>query len=245
MCRQPFREMITLNKPVICSIGNLGVAYNEHWECLLNSFPVKEYVADLNDVWRHLIIFMLNTQTYKQKYAGIRGLEHVELVKYEDEGRLMNKGSSCAAIKKKNGSTKVVVGCCLPCMSLRLVISPNDDSDIGQDDEYADEAVGYMNKQLEVCWKVFARLINKGSMHHMLVRKFQNVTCYLVLTGFHDVSIGHHFAPMKTQLRSLKECNFNVSLFGDLRKIFPPLQHNMLSTQYEYDDYKCCENRGD
>ena len=242
MCRQTIGDVITLNKPVNCSIENLKIIFDKHWQCLMNFTPVmKKYVADLNDVWKKLIVFIVKTQVYKPNYIGIRGLEHLRLNKYEDEGRLLEKGPSYAIIKKKDGRTKVVMGCYLPCMSIRLVISPNDDSDIGQDNEYADEAVGYMNQQLEVCWRVFPKLLN-SDIDHMLVRKFKNVTCYLLLTGFHECGIcNHHYIPMKEQLRNLNACNFNASLTYVVRPIFPFFNYATLDTPKGYDDYDCCK----
>ena len=241
-CRQTFGGLLTLSKPVNCSIESLKFLYYEHRLCSFNLFPhIKEYMTDLNEVWTNFIRFIVETQVYKPNYIGIRGLEHLSLNKYEDEGRLLEKGPSYAIIKKKDGRTKVVMGCYLPCMSIRLVISPNDDSDIGQDNEYADEAVGYMNQQLEVCWRVFPKLLN-SDIDHMLVRKFKNVTCYLLLTGLqkHSGYYGH-FVPMKIQLENLKICNFNDSFFLGLRAVFPLCNRRKLSTPRKYKKFVCCK----
>ena len=245
MCRQTFEQILTLNIPVNCSFESWVILLNEHYSCLFNFFPImKEYVADLNEVWRKLIEFMVKSQAIKRKYIGILGIKCLKLNKYEDEGRILKQGPSYAIIKKKDGRTKVVMGCYLPCMSIRLVISPNDDSDIGQDNEYADEAVGYMNQQLEVCWRVFPRLINKAQIDIMYVRKFKNVTCYLLLTGVHECGIcDRHYIPMKEQLGSLKPCNFNDSLLNGIRAVFPLFDLVKLITPKKYLEFDCCKRK--
>ena len=222
MVRKTFGEITALCKPVHCSIENWKILSDEHRPCLFNFIPVlKEYVADLNEVWMNFIGFVFKTQVYEENYVGIRGIEYLNLRRYENEGRLLKKGPSYAIIKKKNGIAKVVVGCYLPRMSLRLVISPNDNTDIGQDDEYADEAVGYMNKQLEVCWKVFPRLLMYNCSYRMYVRKFKNMMCYLSLIGLPETyDYSRHCVPMKEQLNRLKMYNFNDSLLKEIRASF-------------------------
>ena len=243
MVRKTFGEITALCKPVHYSIENWKILSDEHRPCLFNFIPVlKEYVADLNEVWMNFIGFVFKTQVYEENYVGIRGIEYLNLRRYENEGRLLKKGPSYAIIKKKNGIAKVVVGCYLPCMSLRLVISPNDNTDIGQDDEYADEAVGYMNKQLEVCWSAFPKLLSTKNVNHMYVRKFKNVTCYLLLRGFYGSDIRNHCAPMEEQLRNLKRCNFNESLLNEIREVFPLCDLNFISNSKDNNLYDWCKN---
>ena len=202
---------------------------------------MTKYLEDLNDEWKKLAYFLFTTQSPTDYYQGIKGIEHLRFDNFKNEGRLLSEGPRHVIIKTTEGKTQVVIGCMLSCMSVTLVISPNDDADFEVDNEYADEAVGYINKQLEVCWRVFPRLINKDSIEHLMIRKFHNVTCSLMLSGYHDVGLcKYHYAPMKEQLRSLKSCNFKKYLFNKIRRSFPPLDRENLLVNVPFSDYDHC-----
>lgn len=239
MCRKKSDEILTLSRQAVCKTEHWKAVMEDHKRCVFNPLnSVKEYFEELTEEWIKLIEFICKTQSSSTKYVGISGIEHLSFEKYEQEGKLLEKGLSYAVIKNKE--TQIVIGCFLPNMSLSLIISPNDDTDVGQDNEYADEVVGYMNKQLEVCWRVFPRLF-KYVIDRIFVRKFKTTTCYLLLNGFHDVAqLEWHYVPMAKQLQNLKKCNFDSSFYEQVRKSFPPLNRKELAVTLSYDEYDCC-----
>lgn len=225
--------MLTLSRPVESEIDWVIFTEN-HRQCIFNDMNqiVKEYFAELNGVWMSLVEFMFTATHHSEVYIGIKGIECLNLSQYEDEGRVLEKGKCHAVLKTAEDKMQVLFSCLLPCMSIRLLISPNEDIDIDEDDAYADEAVGFINKQLKACWNAFARLVNKDFLDHILVRKFRNVTCSVLLSGLDDRKLtADQDAPMKEHLGSLKEHNFSASHFRSIRMRFPILHRNSLDSQ--------------
>lgn len=251
MCRQVYRSSLTLSRKIKCE-NNIQILLEDHRPCLFNRCPtVTKYLECLNDEWKKFAYFIFSTQSSDDYYEGIPGIQHLCFDNFRKESRLLSEGKCHVVIKTAEGKTQVAIGCMLACMSVRLVISPKDDEGIEADNEYADEAIGYMNRQLEVCWRVFPRLINRVLIEHILIRNFHNVTCSLLLIGNHDIGLcDYHFAPMKDQLGSLKKCNFEKSCFDQIRRSFPPLDRENLRVEFLYLEYgRCCsffvENNND
>ena len=226
MCRQTCEGILTVNR-VITSDNAWQILMDYHRRCRFNNQgPVtKKYLADLGENWMQLVHFMYNAMSNPKIYKDVQGIEGLNFDKHEVEGRLLEKGESHAVFETTQGKTQVLFCCLFPRISLRLLISPNEDNDVEEDNNYADEAVGYMTNQLTACWKAFASLINKDSIDHLLVRKFKNVTCYLLLSGVHDIELLPYYeTPMKEQLGKLKKQNFNSSHFYRIRNSFPCLK---------------------
>ena len=246
MCRLAIRDEMTVSRMISCEKETLENIITEHMMCIHDEYPeIKHFIKDLNVVWLRLIAFILETQRSPQNYKDVKGIEIVCFDEHKQQGRLLNLGKGHAIIKMEEGETQAIFSCLLPSMSFRLIISPNDDSDLGQDNEYADEAVGNMNQQLEACWKVFSRLVGHDHVDRVFVRKFRNTMCYLLITGFCVAGVRPgHFTPTKAQLARLKKCNFNVSYFDDVRRTFPLLDRNKLNKLRFYKDKDfCCENQ--
>ena len=243
MCTLAIRNVLTLSRMISCENETWENIITEHIMCRHDEYPeIKHFFKDLNVVWLRLIAFILETQRSPQNYKDVKGIEIVCLDEYKQQGRLLNLGKGHAIIKMEEEKTQAIFSCLLPSMSFRLIISPNDDSDLGQDNEYADEAVGNMNQQLEACWRVFSRLVGHDHVDRMFVRKFQNTMCYLLITGFNIGGVrANHVTPMKAQLARLKKCNFNVSYFDVVRSTFPLLCRNNLSMRFFDDDYGYCK----
>ena len=233
MCGLTNDKMLTLSRAMTSEI-DWEISTGNHRHCrFYNMNPVvKEYLAELNDGWMTLAEFMFTATQHPEDYKGIKGIECLNLSQYEDEDRLLEKGKCHAVLKTAEDKKQVLISCLLPCMSLRLLITPNEDTDIDEDDTYADEAVGFINKQLKACWQAFARLVNKDSLDHLIVRKFRNVTCSVLLSGFDDRELAaDHDAQMKEQLGALKKHNFNASQFGSVRLSFPVLKRISVDSQ--------------
>lgn len=228
MCRRSYDSVLTLNRVITSDIDwQILVKYHRH--CKFNNHgPVaKKYLSDIGENWIQLVDFMCSTKLNPTFYKDVQGIEGLNFSKHEVEGRLIDKGECYAIFKTAEGKTQICFCCLLPHMSLRLLIGTNDGCDIEEDNKYADEAVGFMNIQLTACWMIFAQLVNKDSIDHLLVRKFESVTCYLLLTGMHEFDLPLDCENlMKEQLGNLRKHNFNPSHFDRIRNTFPGLKRN-------------------
>ena len=240
MCRQEIENLIFSFSPLL-TLGNLKIG--NHTTCSLDNSVVKEYLENLNEQWLELVGFIQRTQMHTSKIIGVKGTEHMELEKYEAEGRLESKDKAFAIVKSETGFTQVVFCCLLPNSSIRLVIS-KESIDIEVDNEAADEIVECLNIQLNACWVILPELLNKYCLKKVYVRKFENVTCVLVISGVVDYETydyGNHQIPMKTQLMNMMKCNFDDSHIKPLLKNIPPLSIQNLKMPKAYTNSKCCK----
>ena len=240
MCRQHYDGYVTLTKFVACNDEDWQNLFDLHRRCVFNCNPIiKEFIGDLNDNWLKLVEFIFRSQASGEKYKGIKGIEYLLLgEQYCDE---VLKTEKCYAVIKKATKRQIVMGCLLPYVSLRLVISQNEENDIQQDDEYADKVVGDVAVQLEACWRGFQSLLSRGILEHIFIRKFQTMTCSLMISGFQDSeAYQNHRTPMKEQIKNMKMCNFEVSLFKAVRQSFPSCDRSNMTTPRGYKDTQCC-----
>ena len=201
----------------------------------------REYISKLEGDWCRLFVFITRTQLHKDVYYGIKGTEHVNLKKFEDGGRLLSKGESYATLKTESGSIQVLCSCQIPCLSIRLIITANeDDIPVEADNEYADAAVGFLTAQIDVCWKILPQLFNRMDLIRIFIRKFETHTVSLCIGGVEDVGIDFgHKMPMKEQIRNLKHCNFDPSLHDMQLAKFPRLDYAKCKVLDEYCDDDC------
>ena len=175
-----------------------------------------------------------------ENYFGIKGINYLKLNSYEKKGRLVRKHKCYAVIKDKTGKERIIFACLLPNLSMRLIISPNDDTNIEEDNSYADEIVGYLNIQLEKCWRVLPQLIDRREMQYLYVRKFERFTCSLLLCGNDDSALApRHEMPMRKQLHNMKKSNFDLKQFDKVRNIFPRQDLHNMATPREYNCIGC------
>lgn len=232
------------SKAIVFKSEYCKTLFREHRLCpflYLSDFYL-EYLADLNDVWLGLVHFISET-----RHVGIKGVEHLKLVNQKHEGCLMEEGERHIVLKIEGGKMQLVFSCLLPNMSMRFVVMLNseEDIDVGANNDYADEIMDCITIQLRECWKVFPRLISKtGSSEHIYVRKFKNVTCYFLASGYFDGSLSSlHYESMKDRLREAKKCNFDEKHYDRLRRMFPGVDKEKLISNSKYRDHgDCCYN---
>ena len=202
----------------------------------------REYISKLHGEWCRLFTFMGRSQARRELYSGVKGIEYLKLEKYEKEGRLLNKGDIYATFKSESGKIQVLCTCMIPFLSIRLIITANeDDTPIEADNGYADMVVGYVTSQLDACWKALPRLFERSELYRTYIRRFETHTVTLCLGGMEDVGIDdRHLQPSEKQLKSLKTCNFDPS-FHDLQIArFPRLDPVKCLLDPGYFEMYCC-----
>ena len=242
MCRQIYERRLIFNR-VIASEIDWEIQVANHKLCRFKNLnPVaKEYLSELEGGWVRLVNFICETSQLPEKYIGIKGIECLDLEYYEGQNRLL-ESRECTVFKTAEGKIQVCFCCLMPCVTIRLLLSPNEDTDIEEDNSYADEAVGFIIKQLEACWKVFPRLLNKINLESLLVRKFKNVTCSLLLSGSrHNAPLMHHFVVSKEQIQNIKASNLNEYHADRIRRSFPKLKFDKMYIDNRFKlDHGCC-----
>ena len=200
----------------------------------------REYLSKLQGDWCRLFVFITRTQLHKDVYKA-KGIEHLKFKKYEDEGRLLSKGESYATLKTESGKIQVLVSCQIPCLSIKLMITANeDDIPVEADNEYADNAVRYLTAQTDACWKVLPQLFDRMDLIRTFIRQFETHTVTLCLSGIEDVTEDRHLTPMKEQIRNLKQCNFDPSLHDVQVAKFPRLDFSSYIVSWDlYSDCFC------
>lgn len=210
----------------------------EHYFCPLNNPIIKRLLAGLNEQWMELMRFMVLSQI-DEEFQGAKGIEHLNLSKFENEGRLLIKDLTFAVVQTRKGHNQVIFFCLLPNVSIRLVIT-EEQINVETDDADADDAVECLNRQLKACWLVLSRSLNKEFVDFMFIRKFERVTCFLVLCGGveHDDK-NNHCEPVREQLLSLQKCNFKEIYYNALRNKVPPLILDKLKVRPNIFRCKC------
>lgn len=242
MCRQSYSGYVTLNASVPCSDDDWQELFDLHRRCSFKSDPfITEFTGDLNNNWLKVVEFLFRSQSLGEKYHGIKGIKYLRLdTKYCDN---VLKKEKYYAIVKKGTKRQVVMGCLMPYTALKLLITENDEiNNIQQDDEYADTVIGHVTNQLETCWRAFQSLLGNRYLYRIFIRRFQTVTCSLMISGFQDNGVyNQHHTPMKEEIKNMKQCNFDVSLFGPIQRSFPPCERSNMETPKKYTDTKCCK----
>ena len=245
MCRQKIESTMSFSDAIVIESEYCETLLRGHQLCpYVNlSDAYLEYLADLNGLWLGLVNFLNET-----RHLGIKGIEHLSLDRYKNNGRLLEEGERHVVLKTEAGKIQLVFSCLLPNMSLRFVamLNSEDDIDICANNEYADEVMDYITTQLRQCWRIFPRLMSryhdKNISERIFVRKFKNVTCYFLASGIHEGMLdGNHYESMKQQLCKAKKCNFDEKHYDRIRLIFPAIQLVQLQTHSKYRDLgECC-----
>lgn len=202
---------------------------------------VKDYLSDLSTPWKQFVNFICKTQdpSYQDEFASVKGIDYLDLEQYAKQGRKVIRTSKCCAIlETEKESKQVLFACYIPNLTIRLLISPNDNAELKEDNKYADKALGNMITQLKTCWRVLPNVLNYRHTKHLYVRKFERFTCFLYLKGYSvDDKYGHK-KPMKKRLYRLRQYNVNESsdVIRGLLDTFPIINHKTakLKPRYEF-----------
>ena len=217
---------------------HVEITLSKHRSCCLRNPILLSYFKSLNEHWLKFLRFVHIAPICDDAYVGVRGTEIINLLKYEKEGCIISKGKSFAILKSE-GHIQAIFCCLLPNMSIRLMLS-DEEIDFEIDNAAADEAVECLNKQLEACWKILPKLLGP-TIFRVFVRKFENVSCSLVLCGNNDYYEEQlHCEPMKEQLGKMKEYNFDSTLVRQRRNKLPSLVLSNLKISDRSKTAKCC-----
>ena len=190
------------------------------------------YLSGFDTKWK---VFLRNL-TLPLRDDITRGINHLDLSKYKE--KLVTKTQKFVVLKSNENKLRVVICCLLPNLSIRLVITDNAETKVNADDEYADKVVEYLNIQFQSCWKVISRLIDKSTIDKIFVRKFENCTARLLLSGYDSMpSESFHKVPMEKHLKAMKKCNFDLHDYEQLRKEFLSVKFSCFASQTK--DWKC------
>ena len=191
--------------------------FRDHIKCLFGGDPtITRHLDNLNTEWLALV-----ETTASSEGHGIFGAAlYAEGYSKTLDAEVLHVSSNHAKFRLRDGSIRVVVFCLMPdCLCLRIVLGSDPLFRFEHEDEYADEAVGYFNRQLGASWEAIPYIFRDGAETCIMSRRFGETYCAMKfrLLKFcpfkrlwKDVPEGMP-APMKDQLANIRLQNFKFT----------------------------------
>ena len=214
-----------------------------------SSEAVEEYISFLNEKWQRFARLLIETNSGNEKFQGIMGTEHIKLDHLYTKNCVVSRSRSFVVYKEgperhakgKKEKINVLLSSFLPEMSINLIIKPNGKKLVDPDNDKADAVVEYLYEQMQVCWRVTSQLLNKKNIQFLYVRKFEKVTCLLLIAGYREHDGMPHFRLMERELGSLEARNFDSMHEPEIRNYFPMINWSCLNRRPVYVVDNCCQ----